>query len=178
MVLAAKLDNQQVAKGKDLRIRLALSNHSKRSIDKVHLQLLERLQWGHHKEVLVELAELGDVQVPPLHHEEPHDDGLLHTALMDALQVAPPYVLPVPNTARDSYHGTLLHVSHVLRITCQHAVPLDLPFYVRDPPVAPKHVSAVDVTTVWPDDSPKVLYHHHHHHTSNGSSCSSIPEVA
>jgi hypothetical protein len=189
IVLAAKLDNRHVAKGRKTTFSISCRNMSKESIERFDVQVLEYIWWkagnSEHEET-AKLDSYCDVDIPGLklcmpasssmEHRHVTDDSIDHELVVgmeEELQArSREFSVQIPARAFDSYNGTLVRVTHSIRILAftkqhnhrdpEHAPSISLPVEVFDPPMEAKsmrdrstvHEHAVQAvaTTVWPKD--------------------------
>jgi len=204
LVVAAKLNNQHVAKGRDFTLSLTCRNKSLEAIENVNVAVIERIQWktedGSHKEVAVELDSLADVELSTLEKGVPSGisfpSGLMEISnelnaelRSDLLKPDSEIALKIPSSALDTYNGRLLTIRHYAKVTLatasglfhQHPA-IEIPLEVYDPPietVTPRSPSKEKITevevTLWPKEI--VPHHPHHHpHDASNTSYSSIDE--
>lgn len=204
LVVGAKLENKHVAKGGKFRLSLAARNKSREAIERVDVQLVEEIEWStkeYQSRELVKLDTWMEVDLQGLDNEgestasvisSKHDEmllGSIRNELMTELATGHSVLQHgIPLRAFDSYQGTLMSVSHYLKInfitrTRRNRYPcLKVPLEVFDPPmetviqlIPSKDKLEEVVTTVWPQDD-KVLVRPHHHHSDTDVSYSSINE--
>jgi hypothetical protein len=197
IVLAAKLDNCHVAKGRKAEFSISCRNKSKENIERFDVQVLEQIWWqagGSEHTESVKLDSYCDVDIPGLKSSMPAnpsndhqhlnqrpqisavENSLAHevaVAMQEELQAKSRELsVQIPSRAFDSYNGTLVRVTHSIRILAftkqhnhrdpEHAPSISLPVEVFDPPMEAKsmrdrsivHEHAVQAvaTTVWPKD--------------------------
>jgi hypothetical protein len=201
LVLAAKIDNRHVAKGRKANLGVSCRNKSKESIERFDVQILEQIWWRAGKatrESTVKLDCYCDVDIPGLkpcmqsdptgtyhrgHHSSSSvDDYKIERALADEMNEElqsklHEFPVQIPSRAFDSYSGTLLRVTHLVKVlapTKQHGhsdpphVPnISVPVEVFEPPLEPKSMRERSVSsekivheianTIWPKDEDPLL---------------------
>jgi hypothetical protein len=160
LVLAAKIDNRNVAKGRKVTLAVSCRNKSKESIERFDVQVLEHIWWKAGKasrESTVKLDSYCDVDIPGVkafmpsdptgasHHghrpSSSSDDGRVGQSLAremnEELQSKlHEFPVQIPSRAFDSYSGTLVRVTHFVKVlasTKQHR------------PSDPQHVPSISL---------------------------------
>lgn len=131
--VGACVDNSHVGRGQTMRVSVSCRNDSLCDIDRIRVKLTEIIQCKAEDESHVfknELKEIKDVHLPSLQLSRSQDNRRFsrkkerrNTAetyseiLNDLRSGENTFKITIPKTARDSYDGNLITISHILKIT-------------------------------------------------------------
>jgi len=199
-ILAARVENTHVGKGEDLHLSLSCRNRSEHYIHSVDVRLLETVHWNSSTGAgavglagptdsparngkTFTLASYTNLVLDGLHNENqdkssadfqrlPHKINPLECAEMhnDLMSECNTVSIRLPTSARDTYTGKLVQVSHCLRISISvknkaSDPQVDIPIRVYDPPMethsahvpVPSRTIESIATTKWVD-RPAVMH--------------------
>jgi hypothetical protein len=199
LVLGARMENSHVGKGKTLDVSLTSRNKSRIDIERVEVQVIEKIEWNTSKSHLkqkrfIVVLDKPNVILPglvkemegPTHaggHQQASVDGLMYAQMHGDLTAKRNLLkLAIPTSARDSYSGKLIKVSHYLKVTTVTAgIPnnpvFNIPVKIFDPPIesilhVPIKPKPTEVATSWPDDVNPV-----HSEPSRSGSSTSVTSI-
>lgn len=131
--VGACVDNSHVGRGQTMRVSVACRNDSLCDIDRIRVKLTEIIKHKAGDESHVyknELVEIKDVYLPSLQRSRSQDNFRLskkktrqnmattYSEILNDLRSGEnTFTITVPKTARDSYDGNLITISHILKIT-------------------------------------------------------------
>ncbi|KAG7362891.1 arrestin or S-antigen, C-terminal domain containing protein [Nitzschia inconspicua] len=131
--VGACVDNSHVGRGQTMRVSLSARNDSSCDIDRIRVKLTEIIEYKAGDESHLcknELVEIKDVHLPLLQRSRSQDNLRLRKKktrddmattyseiLNDLRSGNNTFKLTIPKSARDSYNGNLMTISHVLKIT-------------------------------------------------------------
>jgi hypothetical protein len=136
LVLGARMENSHVGKGTTLNASLTSRNKSRIDIERVEVEVIEHIEWKSSNSQLKQRRSITVVDKPnvvlpglikekeegPTYHAGGHKqasvDGLMYAQMHGDLTAKRNLLkLAIPFSARDSYSGKLIKVSHCLKIT-------------------------------------------------------------
>jgi hypothetical protein len=136
LVLGARMENSHVGKGKTLNVSLTCRNKSRIDIERVEVEVIEQIEWKSSNSQLKQRRSISVVDKPnvvlpglfkemeegPTYHAGGHKqasvDGLMYAQMHGDLTAKRNLIkLAIPPSARDSYSGKLIKVSHYLKVT-------------------------------------------------------------
>jgi hypothetical protein len=199
LVLGARMENSHVGKGTTLDVSLTSRNKSRIDIERVEVQVIEQIEWKTSKSQLKQRRLIAVVDAPnvvlpglvkemegPMYadgHEQASVGGLMYAQMHGDLTAKRNLLkLAIPSSARDSYSGKLIKVSHYLKVTTVTAgisnnPVFKIPVKIFDPPIesiihVPIKPKPTEVTTSWPDDVSPV-----HSEPSRSGSSTSVTSI-
>ncbi|KAL3915434.1 MAG: hypothetical protein SGILL_005658, partial [Bacillariaceae sp.] len=130
--VGACVSNSHVGRGQEIKISLSTRNDSICDIDRVRVKFCELIEYKAQDEKAVlknELRHLKDVDLPHLQRDRSQDlriskkvftrtkSAIYAQILSDLVAGENTFKVRVPTTARDSYDGNLITISHFLKVT-------------------------------------------------------------
>eukprot|EP00980_Cylindrotheca_fusiformis_P006981 scaffold1469_cov119-Cylindrotheca_fusiformis.AAC.25 len=132
--VGASVENSRIGRGQAIRISIASRNDTSLDIVRVQLKLVELIEYRAQDEddtTKIQLEKLKDIDLPSLEKERRSGSNLKYkkdgfakkmestyrAIYKDLVSSRSQIDLVVPNTARDSYNGNLLTISHYVKVT-------------------------------------------------------------
>jgi hypothetical protein len=133
--VGASVENSRVGRGETLRVSLASRNDTSVDLTRVRVKLVERVEYRAYSEqgtIKVDLQKLKDINLPGLHKSkvtrqqvrnnirggyEQNKRTVYRSLYEDLVSRHNRFELVIPESARDSYDGNLITISHYLKIT-------------------------------------------------------------
>lgn len=130
--VGACLENSRVGKGQSLKVSVASRNDSSVDIERVRIKLVELIEYKAQGETATlknELVEVKDVNLPGLVKARSKElrmskrrfsqsmNSTYQSILQDLVSGANQFEVAVPKFTRDTYDGSLIKISHYLKIT-------------------------------------------------------------
>jgi hypothetical protein len=133
--VGASVENSRVGRGRALRVSVASRNDASVDVDRVRVKLVELIEYHALEEkssLKVELGKLKDIDLPGLDKTkgngldvrrkirqgfERNVESTYRAIYQDLVSADNRFEVVVPETARDSYDGNLMTISHYLKVT-------------------------------------------------------------
>ena len=133
--VGASLENSRIGKGETLRVSVASRNDTSVDLNRVRVKLVELIEYkalGEKATLKVDLEKLEDIDLPGLDKTKVSKEqvrqsiqggfkrikGAVYQAIyQDLVSGSNQFDIVVPQSARDTYDGNLISISHYLKIT-------------------------------------------------------------